>query len=487
MRTTAVLLLLLTALAASAQQQFTVYFDHGKHVPTVPSNTALQQFLQSIAVRSVDIVTVRGYADKTGEDNYNRSLSEKRAMQVAVIIQQYWPDARIQASAFGSLFPVSDKDDELHLNRRVEITVALFDKDTIDLEPFREDVETQTFSIDLDDTVIIKGKEGTVIKIPPGSIQSRDSVVMRGAAVARLKEYYKHADMLLAGVHTASTEGLLQTGGMFSLIIIQDNDTASTNTRKQLEIRMPMNNPGLTNMNVYEQPHNDGDTMLWINTRRQFRETLSYWKWPRNNRLHGIITARDGDYNNLSVGGVFPYEDHYKWRLFRRTPMIKNYKVTIEKLDSVTLSVRATFNYRRWAFPKTGTLVWDTAYTVPYVQKEYITEIDRMNFINCDRFYDVKDPAELIVQTGDFRGMRVMLYFKKIAAFMPAERHPSGSRFSQIPKDEEVYIVAMGKRNGELYFGQQQYRTEKKGVVNLSLAKMTAEQCKKILTDITNP
>lgn len=71
------LLLLLLSCRIHAQEQFAVYFDLDKDVPTDASIRKLEQW--TAQYKNAEIVNVLGYADSIGTVPYNKELSQRRA------------------------------------------------------------------------------------------------------------------------------------------------------------------------------------------------------------------------------------------------------------------------------------------------------------------------------------------------------------------------------------------------------------------------
>jgi outer membrane protein OmpA-like peptidoglycan-associated protein len=72
-------------------------------------------------------VRVEGFTDSQGSDDYNYTLSERRAaaVQRALIDQGIAPD-RVEARGYGESFPVASNDSAAgrQLNRRVEVVIS---------------------------------------------------------------------------------------------------------------------------------------------------------------------------------------------------------------------------------------------------------------------------------------------------------------------------------------------------------------------------
>lgn len=84
----------------------------------------LAQFLQENSDRKV---IIEGYTDSTGAENYNQSLSERRATSVQVALIKMGVDpARIVTQGYGKEYPVAENSSVSGraMNRRVEVTIS---------------------------------------------------------------------------------------------------------------------------------------------------------------------------------------------------------------------------------------------------------------------------------------------------------------------------------------------------------------------------
>jgi len=96
--------------------------DLGNAVGHVPQQLA--RFLQENPQRKVSI---EGFTDSRGSEEYNQSLSERRADAVKTALLGLGISAdRIVAQGFGEAFPVAENNTSAgqQLNRRVEIVIS---------------------------------------------------------------------------------------------------------------------------------------------------------------------------------------------------------------------------------------------------------------------------------------------------------------------------------------------------------------------------
>ncbi len=83
--------------------------------------------LKSLLMENKDIVVeIGGYTDSTGSDEYNRILSEKRALSVVnYLIENGISDDRLKHKGYGNSYPVGDNitTEGRQLNRRTEVKI----------------------------------------------------------------------------------------------------------------------------------------------------------------------------------------------------------------------------------------------------------------------------------------------------------------------------------------------------------------------------
>lgn len=104
-----------------------VLFDTGKAQLKSGSERSLQKLTQFLRENPKRSVSVEGFTDSVGGDEYNQQLSERRADAVREsLIAQGVEPGRIIASGYGKAFPVAGNEAAAgrQLNRRVEIIVS---------------------------------------------------------------------------------------------------------------------------------------------------------------------------------------------------------------------------------------------------------------------------------------------------------------------------------------------------------------------------
>lgn len=103
-----------------------IYFDYDAASADQSSLRQLNRVVDAMQKCAKLQLQVGGYADSDGGENYNYSLSEKRAKSVLkYIMGQGISDERLKFNAYGEKYPLApnDSDDGKQQNRRAEIQV----------------------------------------------------------------------------------------------------------------------------------------------------------------------------------------------------------------------------------------------------------------------------------------------------------------------------------------------------------------------------
>jgi outer membrane protein OmpA-like peptidoglycan-associated protein len=103
-----------------------VYFDVGSAVVGKDGERELQWFVEKMQPYPKAVILVQGFADATGGEAKNKTLSEDRARAVAAVLGSKGIDAsRIQSQGYGTESPAAANATAKgrNRNRRVEVTV----------------------------------------------------------------------------------------------------------------------------------------------------------------------------------------------------------------------------------------------------------------------------------------------------------------------------------------------------------------------------
>ena len=180
-------------LQAQANNAHVVYFETGKYnVPDIETNR-LVLFIKSLKDNQIERISIYGFTDDRGSDNYNLTLSQNRANAIKKIFSGFGVDDNLISNVDGKgevlLRVVSS--DNLNiirgLNRKVEINIEYIEKEGVVVEIKKEDIGTTQF---LSDNIAVGDKitlDNILFKTGYSSLEVESINVLEEIAEALLK------------------------------------------------------------------------------------------------------------------------------------------------------------------------------------------------------------------------------------------------------------------------------------------------------------
>lgn len=180
-------------LQAQTNNAHVVYFETGKYnVPDIETNR-LVMFIKSLKDIQIERISIYGFTDDRGSDNYNLTLSQNRANAIKKIFSGFGVDDNLISNVDGKgevlLRVVSS--DNLNiirgLNRKVEINIEYKEKEGVVVEIKEEDVRTKKFlsgNIAVGDKITL---ENILFKTGSSSLEVESINVLEAIAEALLK------------------------------------------------------------------------------------------------------------------------------------------------------------------------------------------------------------------------------------------------------------------------------------------------------------
>lgn len=97
------------------------FFDTNNHVLNEQQRLDLRQHADYLAANPEAVLIINGHADVRGTEDYNQSLSEKRATETyQLLISLGVPESQLMTKGFGELAPMNNESN-WEENRRVEL------------------------------------------------------------------------------------------------------------------------------------------------------------------------------------------------------------------------------------------------------------------------------------------------------------------------------------------------------------------------------
>jgi hypothetical protein len=110
------------------------------------------------------------------------------------------------------------------------------------------------------------------------------------------------------------------------------------------------------------------------------------------------------------------------------------------------------------------------------VMQTYDFRINKLGWINCDRFYDYPNKTDFVInlpKNTDASKFVTQLVFKKIKSVLSGNYANNQIGFLSVPEKMDVYLVGLGESNGKIYSFIQPYKISKEEVFINNLDETT--------------
>ncbi len=261
---------------------------------------------------------------------------------------------------------------------------------------------------------IITGNQGTLVKFPPNCFRGHTFKSSDKVEVL-LCEYYTINDILFSGLTTANYDRIIETGGMVFIEVKYKDEVLSLKSDQPIQIFFPNNSDEeKKGMRSFDGKKRSGLINWELNKQAENR----YIK-AGDNVFEESVENLEGDFE-----GEYEGEEGY-----------------YAEVDG------------------------------------YLMKTNQMGFINCDRFYDVKQKVDLIVKVEGKTPYSTRIIFKDIKSILPGYAYSPEDdvKFSDLPKGEVVYVLAYNiskdKKSGS--FAYQKITLGEQGQISLSPETMS--------------
>ena len=449
MKKSVILILLQTGFVLSfteAQnpQKETVYFNYNQYDITTEASQKLDRICKMFSDNGSKQLTISGFTDEDGSDDYNLTLSKQRAEAVLdYFVNKGIPKNLIMIKYFGKKLFVADNETEegKQANRRVEIvygsTNPMFSK------------ASQTFKVVTTREITITCKEGTKITFPKNAFKTKDGKAFNGVADIEVAEFYKKSDMLLNKLSTTSDRKLLETGGMVYIDAKSGDEELEFDANSSYKIQMAINKKG--NFQLFYGDTTD-DRIDWI--------PASNWASGNNN-------------NNFISGSWFVYSDRdvtkEKWK-------------EIEKLPSGTYYY---YNNVIDIIPKALNMDYARTPTKSDSVGNEFLSARKLGWINCDKFYNSPQKTGLYVTLDNDSDASIYLIFKSINAVMQySTKENNVYSFYNVPVGEDVTIMAFSVKGDKVYYASKDAKITLLRKENLNLSLITQNDFDQMIASV---
>jgi len=116
----------------------------------------------------------------------------------------------------------------------------------------------------------------------------------------------------------------------------------------------------------------------------------------------------------------------------------------------------------------------------------YITSINQLGWINCDRFTNYSEKCDLYVK-DESNGTQYFLIFDDIKSMLRPSSDNGGVVFSNIPENMNVKILGIRLVDSKPYIAVKEYKTKDTNVLNMDFQPGSLSMIKNELSKLENP
>ena len=298
---------------------------------------------------------------------------------------------------------------------------------------------SQFFTVPPGKAATVIGKKGTKITFSPDDLVTESGKPITTDLKVELKELHNQGELFRTGAQTVSDGKLLVSGGAYYIAMSSGGEPVRLKEGKQLDVRFPRITKEA--MNLFYGDRDASGLMNWKQAPGEFRVTAV--AKPVADTLR---TAKA----NSEIDAIMDYAD-----------------------SGYTQSPEGKKEYaERWK----DYIIAEKLYDVMGVKQ--------MGWINCDRFWNFKDIAELSIGfplEDETKNAAIYLIFKDINSVMQAFADKKGMLFSALPLGQQVKLVAFTVKDGNIRAYATELKIVKEEKITLDLKAMTEQDFKKLI------
>lgn len=394
---------------------------------------------------------------------------------------------------------------------------------------FESSFQKVTISNSLD--TVIKFNKGTELTIRPNSFVIKGNPEEKISNLeVRIKEFYSASDFLLNNLSTMSDGRMLESGGSVYVEIRANGKECEIAKGKTLEISFPKSNEK-EDMQLFEGNWNE-NAINWveIGDRAQKEEMMEVFtvvenmpefiggvnilyeyiqrniRYPANNRNREIngtiyvsfVVDEKGKTRYVEIKkGLDPILDVAAIEVIENMPLwIPGFHRGIPVSVAYILPIKIKWEEKKLGSSNAANLVdyknYRDSVINSYADKRkfalvssYVFPLDRLGWINCDRFLNFSPKTDLIAILENAEFVDAKLIFKGINSVLNGQSKDGNVYFNSIPKGRQVQLIATKKLNGEYYFATETFNTDKKFIDELNFNQIDISKLKKELEGVT--
>ncbi len=473
---------LLCSSAFSQNVDVVIHFPKGSAEIEPKSFLELQYWALEHAHLNQKQILLRGHTDKDADSDYNQKLSTQRNEAVKAVLTEsgYY---MVELQSYGEDWPIclSDNEDCMRYNRRVE--VLLMDEVSEEVIYDTHKVAPEVSFVQIEKETDVKTDQGTLVKIPSNCFVHADGSAVTGEVRFEVKEFYNYKDCIQKRLCTISDGKLLESGGMLYLSAAQGTE--------QLQVA-PGKNLDVTFASQREEPE-DG---MQIFT-GEFKDGKLNWTNPRSGR---VITSNPYIYQLDSVKNEVPKNGKQLFS-FMQYEIEANYEpgkppkyYLITELDSKLVYedyITADLKSQLFALLKKRENGYAYSYKKipnPAAKCSMVFPVNRLGWINCDRFYDMPTTQLSVAYSGEQPAINLLIIDELnsvLSCHVQIDRQKIIAQ--NIPIGQKCHLFSYTKIEDKIYHSFVEIEIGSSNIPLVKLEETTQENIDALLAQYDRP
>ena len=269
------------------------------------------------------------------------------------------------------------------------------------------DEPSQTFNVSADTPSLIRGRQGTKISINPRDLETQTGKPLGQTIEVELKELTSQVQLLSANAQTVSDGKLLVSGGAYFIGMTSNGERLKLKEEKSLSVQFPKISD--KEMSLFYGQRNDQGQMNW-------QKAPEIFKSSKQSRVVTESPTKKSD-----IDAILDYVDS----------------------GSVQTPQQKIENAKKHRDYVVSQKVYDAI------------GINKLGWINCDRFLEVEDTTALYAtfnKEDSVRDANVYLIFKDINSVIQAYYYSDKSpQFENMPVGYKARLIAYTVKNEKVF------------------------------------
>jgi hypothetical protein len=318
-------------------------------------------------------------------------------------------------------------------------------------------------------SVKIRGKRGTILYLKPEDLESESGLELLDSIIVELKELHSQRDLILANAQTICNDSLLESGGAYYIGVRSGRELLRLKSGKKMKIEFP--EISSERMTLFYGNREFLASLNWVNAFTPLRSVIEKkensiqytstapdrWILVRNNKgQEEVITRIEYEVRRRDLGEgdcLTVLDDNYGFR------QRGNDKRILTDMDTMQAKVYSAIN------------------------------INKLGWINCDRFVNMINLSSLKVEFGgdsnlETESVKLFLIFKDINSVMHEYYFLNGLQnyiyFHRIPLGQSVRLIAISKRENDVLSFSKDFTLGPDDVVHVKMFKTEDSQLLKL-------